>query len=75
MFENTLGARVVARASAHGANYRPLSLTDFAHILLAIFSIGAAILFFGWLMLLNPLRPASSGLGAESDCKIGRAHV
>ena len=74
MFENTLGARVAARASAHGADYRLPSLRDLAHILLAIFTLGAAaVLFFGWLMFSHPLRSANSSFGAESDCtSLGR---
>ena len=74
MFENTLGARVGARASARRANFHLPILRDVAQILLAIFTLGAAaVLFFGWLMFSNPPRPAISGFGAESDCtSLGR---
>ena len=74
MFENTLGARVGARALARRANFQLPSPRDVAHILLAIFALGAAAaLFFGWLMVSNPLGPAISGFGAEPDCtSLGR---
>jgi hypothetical protein len=74
VFENTLGARVGARALARRANFRLPSLRNLAHILLAIFSLAAAaVLFFGWLMLSKPSRPAISSFGAESDCEsLGR---
>src|SRR5450755_1813513 len=74
VFENTLGARVGARASISRANYRRPLLGDVAQVLLAIFTLGAAaVLFFGWLMVSNPARPAMSSLGAESDCtSLGR---
>jgi hypothetical protein len=74
VFENTLGARVGARALNSGANFRLLSLRDVAHILLAIFALGAtAVLFFGWLMVSSPPRPAMSSFGAASDCtSLGR---
>jgi hypothetical protein len=74
VFDNTLGVRVGARASARRANFHLLSLRDVAHILLAIFALGAsAVLFFGWLMISNPPRLAGSGFGAEADCtSLGR---
>jgi hypothetical protein len=74
VFENTLGARVGARAAAHGANFRLPLLGDVAQTLLAIFTLGAAaVLFFGWLMLSNPTRPATSSFDAKSDCtSLGR---
>jgi hypothetical protein len=74
VFENNLGARVGARASARRANFLLPSLRDLGHILLAIFALGAAaVLFFGWLMVSNPPRPAMWGFGAESDCtSLGR---
>jgi hypothetical protein len=77
MIENTLGARVGARASARGANFRPPLLKDVAHILLAICALGsAALLFFGWLMDSNPPRPTISGSGAGLDCiSLGRGGV
>jgi hypothetical protein len=74
VFENTLGARVGARALARRANFQLPSPRDVAHILLAILALGAAaVLFFGWLMVSNPLRRAISGFGAEPDCtSLGR---
>jgi hypothetical protein len=77
VFEKTLGARVGARASASGANFRLLTLKDVAHMLLAIFVLGAtATLFFGWLMILNSPRLAGSGFGADADCvSLGRGGV
>ena len=74
MFENTLGARVGARALARRANFQLPSPRDVAHILLAICALGAAaVLFFGWLMVSNPRRSAIPGFGAEPDCtSLGR---
>jgi hypothetical protein len=77
LFENTLGARVGARASARRANFQLPSPRDVAHILLATFALGAAVLlFFGWLMVSNPSRSAISGSGVEVDCtSLGRGGV
>lgn len=77
MIENTLVARVGARALARRANFQLPSPRDVAHTLLAIFALGAAaVLFFGWLMVSNPPRPAISGFGAEPDCtNLGRGGV
>jgi hypothetical protein len=77
VLENSLGARVGARASARGANFDLPSPRDVVHIMLAIVALGAAVvLFFGWLMVSNPSRPAMLGSRIESDCtSLGRGGV
>jgi hypothetical protein len=74
---NSLGARVGARASARGANFDLPSPRDVVHIMLAIVAFaGAAVLFFGWLMVSNPSRSAMSGSRVGSDCtSLGRGGV
>lgn len=72
MFGNTLGARVGARASALGPEFRRPTLKSVAGALLALICIGAAAaLFFGWLMLSDS---TIEGFGPQWDCtSLGRA--
>jgi hypothetical protein len=77
VLENSLGARVGARASAREANFDLPSPRDVVHIMLAIVALGvAAVLFFGWLMVSNPHRSAMLGSRVDSDCtSLGRGGV
>jgi hypothetical protein len=77
VLENSLGARVGARASARRANFDLPSPRDVVQIMLAIAALGAAaVLFFGWLMVSNPTRPAMLGSRVASDCtSLGRGGV
>jgi hypothetical protein len=72
---NTLGARVGARASALGTDFRRPTLKSAASALLALVGIGAAAaLFFGWLMFSDSGRSFNQGFGPQWDCtSLGRA--
>jgi hypothetical protein len=74
VFGNTLGARVGARASALGTDFRRPTLKSVLGALAAFVCIGAAAaLFFGWLMLSDSGRLANRGLGPDQECtSLGR---